>query len=237
MHDNKGRKITITQDGPYQVEGDVDITISSIGSDANGDSVSWVKGKTYDKADEPGECAATYLCRCGHSRTKPFCDGTHDDAGFCGREQPERSNYRDRAEVQSGETLDLMDDPSLCVGARYCDVGASVWNYARNSGDPDNRAMAIKESCKCPSGRLTVVDHEGNAIEPALPPAIGVVNDPINNCRGPLWVQGGIPIEGPNGERYETRNRVTLCRCGESSNQPYCDGSHYNCGAMRGQDR
>jgi CDGSH-type Zn-finger protein len=26
---------------------------------------------------------------------------------------------------------------------------------------------------------------------------------------------------------YESRNRITLCRCGKSENKPYCDGSHW----------
>lgn len=30
------------------------------------------------------------------------------------------------------------------------------------------------------------------------------------------------------GERVETRNRVTLCRCGALGNKPFCDGSHKN---------
>ncbi|HAS05054.1 MAG TPA: iron-binding protein, partial [Dehalococcoidia bacterium] len=33
-------------------------------------------------------------------------------------------------------------------------------------------------------------------------------------------------VNSAKGEPYEVRNRVTLCRCGKSSNKPICDGSH-----------
>ncbi len=33
-------------------------------------------------------------------------------------------------------------------------------------------------------------------------------------------------MESENGIPYESRNRVTLCRCGASSNMPFCNGSH-----------
>jgi CDGSH-type Zn-finger protein len=39
-------------------------------------------------------------------------------------------------------------------------------------------------------------------------------------------VRGGIRIQAPDGFVYEVRNRVTLCRCGESKNMPFCDGTH-----------
>lgn len=231
MKPAEGKKITITRDGPYEVSGGVELYNDSIASNAAGDAVAWEKGRCYENKEDSYQ-----LCRCGHSRNKPYCDGTHNDAEFCGRETANRPSYDASAEVQEGETINLMDDPSLCVGARFCDVGASVWRYVEQSGDPDSRAKAVDEACKCPSGRLTVVDRDGGPIEPDLEPGIGVVQDPVNDCRGPLWVKGGIPIEGAGGEKYEVRNRVALCRCGESHNQPYCDGSHYNCQHMRGSD-
>ena len=48
---------------------------------------------------------------------------------------------------------------------------------------------------------------------------------------GPLFVRGGIKVLDSRGEPYEIRNRVTLCRCGRSSNKPLCDGSHQSPGA------
>lgn len=41
-----------------------------------------------------------------------------------------------------------------------------------------------------------------------------------------LWVTGGIPILRADGQPWETRNRVMLCRCGHSGNKPLCDGTH-----------
>jgi hypothetical protein len=87
----------------------------------------------------------------------------------------------------------------------------------------------MNNASDCPSGRLLVVDYEtGQAIEPKLEKSIGVINDPGAKVdTAPLWVRGGIPIIGSDGRIYEVRNRVTLCRCGKSTNKPFCDSSHY----------
>jgi CDGSH-type Zn-finger protein len=53
-----------------------------------------------------------------------------------------------------------------------------------------------------------------------------LIRDTYHKGRGPIWVKGGVPIESAKGFEYETRNRVTLCRCGLSENKPMCDGSH-----------
>lgn len=60
--------ITVIQDGPYKVEGDLEMT------DDEGRKVRTREGR------------AVFLCRCGQSSTKPFCDGTHKDVGFSGED-------------------------------------------------------------------------------------------------------------------------------------------------------
>jgi CDGSH-type Zn-finger protein len=39
-------------------------------------------------------------------------------------------------------------------------------------------------------------------------------------------VTGGIEIVGADGRAYAPRERATLCRCGVTRNQPFCDGGH-----------
>ena len=232
MKESQGKKITITHNGPYEVSGGVPLDRASIAEDKSGASESWKRSR----ADKPEE-DPYYLCRCGHSHNKPFCDGNHEAKAFRGREKPDRSTYAERAQVQMGEAVNLLDDDSLCVGARFCDRGGTVWGLVEESGNPANLKMAVEEACNCPAGRLTIVDSENRMLEPELPMGISLVEDPAKDCRGPLWVQGGIQIKGANGETYEVRNRVTLCRCGETRNGPYCDGSHYDCPTMKGLDK
>lgn len=57
-------KITVTKDGPYEVAG--------------GAKLFDHQGKEYIEDQIP----PIYLCRCGQSKNKPFCDGSHKDAGF-----------------------------------------------------------------------------------------------------------------------------------------------------------
>ncbi|MCC8193140.1 MAG: CDGSH iron-sulfur domain-containing protein, partial [Deltaproteobacteria bacterium] len=203
----------------------------SIACDAEGVSRGWEKGNQYDA---PGD--TVLLCRCGHSNNKPYCDGKHASVGFQGRETPERETYAQRAKHLRGKGLDLLDDESLCVVARFCDKGDSIWNAIRETDDPEVLRAVVVEACDCPGGRLTAAAKDGKKFEPDLPEAISLINDPSRNWRGPLWVKGGIPVKSHAGEEYEVRNRVALCRCGESSNMPFCDATHYSCPHMEGQD-
>src|SRR3569832_412852 len=54
--------VTPTKNGPLHVQGALEICSPS--------------GRTITRTME------TWLCRCGHSQNKPFCDGSHNAAGF-----------------------------------------------------------------------------------------------------------------------------------------------------------
>jgi len=43
---------------------------------------------------------------------------------------------------------------------------------------------------------------------------------------GPLQVSGPINLIGSDGKPLERDGDVFLCRCGQSGNKPFCDGSH-----------
>lgn len=50
------------------------------------------------------------------------------------------------------------------------------------------------------------------------------------NSNGSLRVEGEFDIVDAEGNVYGLQGRelVSLCRCGRSSNKPFCDGSHRN---------
>jgi len=217
--DSKG-KIKITKNGPYVVSGGIPLSEQIICIDSEGQCHGWREGKKYPLQE-------TYaLCRCGHSRNKPFCDGTHVKIHFDGTETASREPYLEQANEIDGPGLKLTDAQDLCASARFCHRAGGIWKLTKQSDAPEAKQKAIEEACDCPSGRLVAWEKGGEAIEPKFEPSIGLVEDPQAGVMGPIWVRGGIPIESADGTIYEIRNRVTLCRCGKSANKPFCDGSH-----------
>ena len=219
LEENNDYKIKVTRDGPYLVTGGVPLSEQEIVSDEEGYSIGWREVKRYPQQAE------YILCRCGNSKNKPFCDQSHLK-GFDGSETASRKLYLEQAETIEGQEIDLTDAEDLCSYARFCDRVGGVWDLTLQSDEPEARQLAIEEAGNCPSGRLVVWDKKGKAIEPPFEPSIVLLEDPQEGIKGPIWVRGCIPIEAADGELYETRNRVTLCRCGRSVNKPFCDSSH-----------
>ena len=228
-NDNKrkgGKKnqpcIHISKDGPYLVSGFVPISVQTIIADEKGTAYEWKEEKKYPPKTKYA------LCRCGQSNNRPFCDGTHSKVTFDGTESPAKESWVERAKIFSGPTLVLSDVEDLCASARFCHRAGGIWNLIPKTSNEEKRKIVIEEVRDCPSGRLMLQDRVTHKqIEPTYSASIGIIEDPQVGVRGPIWVRGKIPIESCNGKLYEIRNRVTLCRCGKSSNKPFCDSSHY----------
>ncbi len=194
----------------------------TIKCDTNGIPAEWVMGEKLKTTDKYS------LCRCGQSKNKPFCDGTHAAVNFDGTETSDNEPYLQMAKVIDGPKLKLLDAEILCASARFCHRGGDIWQVIPKTDEPKWKKNAMENACDCPSGRLTVIDKEtGITVEPSLEKSIGLIKDPSIGVDGPLWVRGGIPICSVAGKPYEVRKRVTLCRCGKSQNKPFCDSSHY----------
>jgi CDGSH-type Zn-finger protein len=101
------------------------------------------------------------LCRCGASKSKPYCDGSHNTTGFLATGEPP---------TQASEPLAVR-----------------------------NGTLAVK---------------------------------PIKD--GPLQVTGSLELVSGTGRTLNRVQETWLCRCGESKNKPYCDGTHKKNGFKAG---
>jgi len=208
--------ITVAANGPYLVAGNLPLRRRHDVQSELGEPMTWATSATLQTKDRYA------LCRFGNSVNKPFCDGTHARVGFVA-DDVAAGSYDDRADVVGGD-VNVRYDRGICVHAGFCGTTVTnVWKEAAKTGDTAARIRTIAMIEHCPSGALTY-ELEGAANEPLLPQAIAVVDD------GPLWVTAGVPVTSSDGTTLETRNRVTLCRCGHSSNKPLCDGSHKEAG-------
>ncbi len=122
----------LRENGPYAFEADLSV---------NGDK----------------DSVKATLCRCGESKSKPYCDCSHVAIKFEATGEPTKVDFQNLAE--------------------------------RN-------------------GEVSV--------------------NPLPN--GPLRVEGNLEIVSGTGQTVNKTTETFLCRCGHSSNKPYCDGTHAKIG-------
>jgi CDGSH-type Zn-finger protein len=226
-------KVVVTKDGPYLVSGDVNLVRKTQISSEHGEPMTWQTNQPIDAGDQ----SPVALCRCGGSSNKPFCDGTHTTAGFDGTETADAGTYQERRIVHQGSTgIVIKRDYSICASSGFC--GHRLANIEKLAGETDDsivRAQVMAMVERCPSGSYTYSLAEDAAdIEPDLPQQVAVTTEMTSEgpIAGPLWVTGRIPVERADGQPVEIRNRMTLCRCGQSENKPFCDGTHRRTGVQ-----
>lgn len=220
MEKEMQKKIKILKDGPYLVTGQVKLSEKIITSKG--------RGYVYTEGRILPQTKTYTLCRCGKSKNPPFCDGAHSKCDFKGEETASKVNFDERVEIFIGPDLDMKDD-HRCAFARFCHRNdGTAWELIEQSDDPKLKEEAIKAASECPAGRLVAVEKNGKDIEPEYEPEIVILQDPERGVSCGIFVKGGIPLQSVDGSLYETRNRVVLCRCGESNNKPFCDAMHVN---------
>ena len=212
------RRIDVTEDGPYRVYGSLSLRPVTIVETEEGEPIDVEEGAPLST----GRWYA--LCRCGNSRTKPFCDDSHLRVGFDGAETADRAPRADRARVIRGRGIAFTDDRPLCTHAGFCaNRRTDVWEMVGDSDDPEVRAAMERMIGLCPSGRLAL-EPPADAGEPGV----------LLERDGPIWVRGAVQLRAADGTAYEVRGRMALCRCGASRNKPFCDDSHKEVGFRDG---
>ena len=202
-------QIEVTEHGPYKVSGDVAI------HDAQGNLLR--------------HAGTWYLCRCGGSRNKPFCDATHWLKRFDGAEAADHGAITDRREAYSAAGITVYDDRTVCAHFGQCTSRLAAVFRADAEPFVDPRGATAAEIAAtvagCPSGALAfALGDDAQPVESNQPPSITPIVD------GPYRLRGAIEVVGADGRSYERRERRTLCRCGQSRNKPFCDGSHWYAG-------
>ena len=217
-------RITILENSAYRVTGGVSLLRRAIAYSTHGEPLEWDPVGAAEPDLAPG--VEYKLCRCGKSQNKPFCSDVCQENGFDGQLTADRGlSAARRRSLPAAAGFQILDDGILCADAGFC--GTAYTNFRKMaplSNDPEVRDRLLRMMSFCPSGRLVVQAADGTLLEPEFSPSIAVVQN------GPLWVRGGISLQAPDGFVYEIRNRVTLCRCGQSRNKPFCDSTHSSTG-------
>lgn len=168
--------------------------------------------------------ASVALCRCGGSKNKPFCDGTHGPSGFSSENNNPPQNA-DKRKDYVGKQIIVHDNRRICSHSAVCIRNlASVFRSGERpwvNADGATVEAVIETVKKCPSGALSYsvdgIEHRDQDRKPLV--TVGK--------KGPYLVEGAIELlEVDNWGYGASKEHYTLCRCGASNNKPFCDGTH-----------
>jgi uncharacterized Fe-S cluster protein YjdI len=151
------------------------------------------------------------------------------------------SNPNDR-EYTNGE-ITVFWKPDACIHATTCfmklrkvfDPTKRPW--VNMNGAPTDEIIRIVDLC--PTDALTWkwnrdLTADEQAVLAREPAGEEMVPAPVTEItileNGPALIKGKFRMSKTSGEIIETADQIALCRCGDSRNKPFCDGSHYSSG-------
>lgn len=138
------------------------------------------------------------------------------------------STSASKTKTYSNGEVTIVWKPSLCIHSERCfrglpevfDPKSRPWIMPEGTSGE----AIIEQVAQCPSGALSAYyngeEPADTSSESQAPLEIEVAPG------GPLIVKGGITVKHSDGQAHSHAGTTALCRCGASSNKPYCDGSH-----------
>jgi len=147
-------------------------------------------------------------------------------------------------EYTNGE-ITVYWQPKKCIHATICYVELiEVFNprkrpWVSMDGAPTKRIIEIVD--KCPTEALTYKwnkDIDGGEKPASLPKnETEAITNPIVRPveirvmkDGPIVITGKVRLTDNDGKEYKTYSITSICRCGQSGNLPFCDGTHRKIG-------
>ncbi|PHN03054.1 (4Fe-4S)-binding protein [Flavilitoribacter nigricans] len=141
------------------------------------------------------------------------------------------SNDKPTVKEYSNGEITVVWQPDKCIHSKMCfnglpqvfDPQARPWVNVEGASSQE----IMKQIKKCPSGALSYYVNDDSEVEK---PEIDVdrIVEVVEN--GPLMVFGNLTVKHHNGEVSHEHRTTAFCRCGGSSNKPYCDGTHKKIG-------
>jgi len=121
--------------------------------------------------------------------------------------------------------------PAICIHSARCfnglptvfDPTAHPWITPEGA---DTEAI-IAQIGKCPSGALSYYKN-AETDEASVQVQAETKVEALPN--GPMLVYGNVLIKDAKGNEIRKNNVTAFCRCGQSNNKPFCDGSHVAAG-------
>ena len=129
----------------------------------------------------------------------------------------------------SSENITVHWDSGVCIHSEVCiknlgkvfDVNKKPWVNVEGAGTEEITNLIHT----CPSGALSYeLSNKSHTQKKEIMDSEKVKVTIAEN--GPYLVKGEFTVEDAQGNPVETKEMAALCRCGASSNKPFCDGTH-----------
>lgn len=130
----------------------------------------------------------------------------------------------------ANDKITVFWDADVCIHSAVCvnnlgkvfDTKKKPWINVEGASAEE----IAKVIHKCPSGALSYQlanqskdQNKGTTMDSELVKVIISEN-------GPYLIKGNFIVEDGAGNKVDTKQTVAFCRCGASSNKPFCDGTH-----------